>query len=114
MAKACRATTPAGRISATWRPTSVIPSSAGSRPTGPRAYRASSGSACWLFGDGGTEVRIAPLLDGIRGLSGEKIQWYLAAELGGRIRQNGLRINVVGHLARKPYAVQPRRYQDPL
>jgi DNA gyrase/topoisomerase IV subunit B len=26
-----------------------------------------------LFGDGGTEVRIAPLLDGIRGLSGEKI-----------------------------------------
>ena len=27
-----------------------------------------------LFGDGGTEVRIAPLLDGIRGLSGEKIQ----------------------------------------
>jgi Histidine kinase-, DNA gyrase B-, and HSP90-like ATPase len=41
-----RATTPAGRISATWRPTSVIPSSAGSRPRGPRAYRASSGSAC--------------------------------------------------------------------
>src|SRR5215471_21693222 len=44
MAKACRATTPAGRISATWRPTSVIPSSAGLRPTGPRAYRASSGA----------------------------------------------------------------------
>src|SRR5262249_4463957 len=44
MAKACRATTPAGRISATWRPTSVIPSSAGLRPTGPRAYRASSPS----------------------------------------------------------------------
>ena len=102
------------------RLTSVIPSSAGSRPMGPRAYRASSGSAYssfWtvgdelritstgddrrayqmvmrkgdptyvvtpmraLFGDGGTEVRIAPLLDGIRGLSGEKIQWYLAAEL---------------------------------
>jgi hypothetical protein len=35
-----------GRISATWRRTSVILSSAGSRPTGPRAYRASSGSAC--------------------------------------------------------------------
>src|SRR5262249_15576595 len=30
-----------------------------------------------LFGERGTEVRIAPLLDGIRALSGEKIQWYL-------------------------------------
>jgi hypothetical protein len=36
-----------------------------------------------LFGDGGTEVRIAPLLDGIRG-SGEKI-W--ANELPGMLNQ---------------------------
>ena len=43
-----------------------------------------------LFGDGGTEVRIAPLLAGIRGLSGEKIQWYLAAELRERIQQTGV------------------------
>jgi hypothetical protein len=57
-----------------------------------------------LFGDGGTEVRIAPLLDGIRGLSGEKIQWYLAAELRDRIRQTGVRINVVDRLARKHVA----------
>ena len=62
-----------------------------------------------LFGDGGTEVRIAPLLDGIRGLSGEKIQWYLAAELRDRIRQTGVRINVVDRLARKQYAVEPRQ-----
>src|SRR5262249_60847629 len=61
-----------------------------------------------LFGDGGTEVRIAPLLDGIRGLSGEKIQWYLAAELRDRIRQTGVRITVVDRLARKQYAVEPR------
>src|SRR5207248_10513268 len=47
-----------------------------------------------LFGDSGTEVRIAPLLDGVRMLSGEKIQWYLAAELRDRIRQTGARINV--------------------
>lgn len=39
-----------------------------------------------LFGESGTEVRIAPLLDGVRALSGEKIQWYLAAELRDRIR----------------------------
>jgi hypothetical protein len=64
-----------------------------------------------LFGEAGTEVRIAPLLDGIRTLSGEKIQWYLAAELRDRIRQTGVRINVVDRLARKQYAVEPRQYE---
>src|SRR5207237_5943849 len=67
-----------------------------------------------LFGDGGTEVRIAPLLAGIRGLSGEKIQWYLAAELRDRIRQTGVCINVVDRLARKQYAVEPRQYEGRL
>jgi hypothetical protein len=67
-----------------------------------------------LFGDGGTEVRIAPLLDGMRSLSGEKIQWYLAAELRDRIQQTGVRINVVDRLARKQYAVEPRRYEGRL
>ena len=67
-----------------------------------------------LFGDGGTEVRIAPLLDGIRALSGEKIQWYLAAELRDRIRQTGVRVNVVDKLARKQYAVEPRQYEGRL
>jgi Histidine kinase-, DNA gyrase B-, and HSP90-like ATPase/MAPEG family len=57
-----------------------------------------------LFGEGGTEVRIAPLLDGVRALSGEKIQWYLAAELRDRIRRTGVRINVVDRLARKQSA----------
>jgi hypothetical protein len=67
-----------------------------------------------LFGEAGTEVRIAPLLDGIRALSGEKIQWYLAAELRDRIRQTGVRINVVDRLARKQYAVEPRQYEGRL
>ena len=67
-----------------------------------------------LFGHGGTEVRIAPLLDGIRALSGEKIQWYLAAELRDRIRQTGVRINVVDRLARKQYTVEPRQYEGQL
>jgi hypothetical protein len=67
-----------------------------------------------LFGDGGTEVRIAPLLEGIRALSGEKIQWYLAAELRDRIRQTGVRISIVDRLARKQYAVEPRQYEGRL
>jgi hypothetical protein len=67
-----------------------------------------------LFGDGGTEVRIAPLLDGIRALSGEKIQWSLAAELRDRIRATGVRINVVDKIARKQYAVEPRQYEGRL
>jgi hypothetical protein len=30
-----------------------------------------------LFAEKGTELKIVPLLEGIRTLSGEKIQWYL-------------------------------------
>jgi hypothetical protein len=67
-----------------------------------------------LFGEAGTEVRIAPLLDGVRPLTGEKIQWYLAAELRDRIRETGVRINVVDRLARKQYAVEPRQYEGRL
>ena len=60
-------------------------------------------------------MRIAPLLDGIRALSGEKIQWYLASELRDRIRQTGVRISVsIDKLARKQYAVEPRQYEGRL
>jgi hypothetical protein len=67
-----------------------------------------------LFAEGGTEVRISPLLDGVRSLSGEKIQWYLAAELRDRIRQTGVRISIVDRLARKQYAVEPHQYEGRL
>jgi len=67
-----------------------------------------------LFGEKGTEVRIAPLLEGIRSLSGEKIQWYLAAELRDRIRETGVRITVTDRLARKQYSVEPRQYEGRL
>jgi len=67
-----------------------------------------------LFAERGTDVRIAPLLEGIRALSGEKIQWYLAAELRDRIRQSGVRIHVIDRLARKQYAVEPRQYEGQL
>jgi hypothetical protein len=42
-----------------------------------------------LFAEPGTHLRINRLLEGIRSLSGEKIQWYLAAELRDRIRHSG-------------------------
>ena len=38
-----------------------------------------------LFAEKGTELQISPLLEGIRTLNGEKIQWYLASELRDRI-----------------------------
>src|SRR5438445_1547600 len=67
-----------------------------------------------LFMEPGTQLRIARLLDGIRSLSGEKIQWYLAAELRDRIRQTGVRIAVIDKIARKQYAVEPRQYEGRL
>ena len=67
-----------------------------------------------LFSDAGTEVKIAPLLEGIRALSGEKIQWYLASELRDRIRQSGVKISVIDKLARKQYAVEPRQFEGTL
>jgi len=67
-----------------------------------------------LFTEQGTYLRIANLLDGIRSLTGEKIQWYLAAELRDRIRHTGVRITVVDKIARKQYAVEPRQYEGRL
>ena len=63
-----------------------------------------------LFGEGGTELKISPLLNGIRSLSGEKIQWYLASELRDRIRGTQVRVTVIDKLARKQYQVEPRQF----
>ena len=67
-----------------------------------------------LFAEPGTQLRINRLLEGIRALSGEKIQWYLAAELRDRIRHTGVRITVIDKIARKQYAVEPRQYEGRL
>jgi hypothetical protein len=67
-----------------------------------------------LFAEQGTELRISPLLEGIRTLSGEKIQWYLASELRDRIRAGQLRLTVVDRLARKQYQVEPRQFEGRL
>ena len=63
-----------------------------------------------LFPERGTELKIKPLLSGIRQFSGEKIQWYLASELRDRIRQSGVQIKVVDRHARKEYTVEPRQF----
>ena len=67
-----------------------------------------------LFGEAGTEIKISPLLNGIRSLSGEKIQWYLASELRDRIRNSQVRVTVIDKLARKQYEVEPRRFEGRL
>ncbi len=67
-----------------------------------------------LFADKGTELKISPLLEGMRTLSGEKIQWYLASELRDRIRNAHVRVTVIDRLARKQYEVEPRQYDGRL
>src|SRR5215469_13478671 len=67
-----------------------------------------------LFPETGTELKISPLLEGIRSLNGEKVQWYLASELRDRIRSTGVRITVVDRLARKQHQVEPRQFEGRL
>jgi hypothetical protein len=67
-----------------------------------------------LFGEQGTEIKISPLLNGIRSLTGEKIQWYLASELRDRIRNNQVHVTVIDKLARKQYEVEPRQFEGRL
>jgi len=67
-----------------------------------------------LFGERGTDVKISPLLEGIRSLTGEKIQWYLASELRDRIRDSQIRVTVIDKLARKQYQVEPRQFEGRL
>lgn len=67
-----------------------------------------------LFGGSGVEVVVRPLLKGIRQLSGEKLQWYLASELRDRIRETGINIRIVDRTARKSYSVEPRAFDGRL
>ncbi len=63
-----------------------------------------------LFEQSGTTLHIAPLLSGVRMLSGEKMQSYLASELRDRIRTSGVSIRIIDRSARKELAVEPRRF----
>jgi len=63
-----------------------------------------------LFGHPGTDLLVHPLLPGLRQLSGEKIQNYLAAELRDRIRGSGVRIRILDRGAKRQLEVQPRQF----
>ena len=65
-----------------------------------------------LFAEKGTELRISPLLEGIRTLSGEKIQWYLASELRDRIKDAHVRVTVIDKLARAISKSSPASSRD--
>jgi hypothetical protein len=67
-----------------------------------------------LLADSGTELTILPLLPGIRGFSGEKLQSYLAAELRDRIRTTGVEVLIVDRHARAEYRVEPRVFSGQL
>ena len=67
-----------------------------------------------LFERSGTTLHIQPLLPGVRSLSGEKIQSYLASELRDRIARSGVTIRIIDRTARKDLLVEPRRYHGRL
>jgi hypothetical protein len=58
----------------------------------------------------GTELMIYPVLPGLRSLTGEKIQRYLASELRDRIKASGVDIRVVDRTGRAEYIVVPRQF----
>jgi hypothetical protein len=63
-----------------------------------------------LFSHPGTELFIHPLLPGLRQLTGERIQHYLASELRDRIRKTGVRITIKDRTAKGEYEVKPREF----
>ena len=67
-----------------------------------------------LFSPTGTELVIKPLLSGIRQLSGEKIQNYLASELRDRISKTGVLIKILDRTSRKEFVVEPRQFKGRL
>ncbi|MDH3882424.1 MAG: ATP-binding protein [Desulfobacteraceae bacterium] len=58
----------------------------------------------------GTDLMIYPLLTGLRSLTGEKIQRYLASELRDRIKETEVTVKVVDRTGRKEFVVVPRQF----
>jgi transposase InsO family protein len=58
----------------------------------------------------GTDLMIYPVLPGLRSLTGEKIQRYLASELRDRIKASGAKIRVMDRTGRAEYVVVPRQF----
>ena len=62
----------------------------------------------------GTELKVKPLLPGIRSFTGEKLELFLASELRDRIRDSGVLITVIDRQTRKQYSVVPRQFDGKL
>lgn len=62
----------------------------------------------------GTDLTIQPILPGVRQLSGEKIQNYLASELRDRISKTGVTIRIIDRTSRKELLVEPRKFKGRL
>jgi hypothetical protein len=58
----------------------------------------------------GTDLTIYPLLPGLRSLTGEKIQRYLASELRDRIKDTGVTVKVIDRTGRSEFVVVPRQF----
>ena len=58
----------------------------------------------------GTDLTVYPLLPGLRSLTGEKIQRYLASELRDRIKNSDVKIKVIDRTGRVEYIVVPRQF----
>lgn len=67
-----------------------------------------------LFSPTGTELVIKSILSGVRQLSGEKIQNYLASELRDRISRTGVKIKILDRTSRKEFLVEPRKFKGRL
>lgn len=58
----------------------------------------------------GTDLMIHPLLPGLRSLTGEKIQRYLASELRDRIKSAEVTVKIIDRTGRKELIVVPRQF----
>ncbi|MCK5674107.1 MAG: ATP-binding protein [Spirochaetales bacterium] len=67
-----------------------------------------------LFSPTGTELVISSILPGVKQLSGEKIQNYLASELRDRISKTGVKIKILDRTSRKEFLVEPRKFKGRL
>lgn len=75
---------------------------------GEPGYAVTTGRA--LFPHPGTELLVHPLLPGLRQLSGERIQHYLASELRDRIRKSGVHVIIKDRPTRKELEVKPQQF----
>jgi Histidine kinase-, DNA gyrase B-, and HSP90-like ATPase len=67
-----------------------------------------------LLASKGTELLIRPILSGVRQLTGEKLQHYLASELRDRINKQNVLIKVLDRTARKELIVEPHKFSGRL